>query len=184
MSIRFKTFMERIGKETEFKPIKNQLLMALKEDSENKYKNYPRLLEMMQEYWPKYKKQSKISHLLLDHYEEFFNFYMNTIFPFRKRGLKFEDPEAPTPVDFKLVFSYHFKVREIDAIKEIISDLGLDISISAVLKRIFIFTITSFGYLVEEIFQRPFAFQIFSIDANELSNGEWEVEATISGREQ
>ena len=64
MSIRFKNFMTRIGKASEFKPLKNQLLTSLKESSENKYKNYPRLLELMNEYWPQYSEQSKISHLL------------------------------------------------------------------------------------------------------------------------
>jgi hypothetical protein len=173
-----------VGEESEFKPLNNQLLVTLKESSENKWKNYPRMMEKMEEYWPKYKQQSKISHLLKDHYEEFFNFYLNTIFPFRKRGLSYSNPEAPTPVDFKLVFKYHFVKREIDAIKEVLEELGIDMDIPAVLKRIFIFSISSFGYLVEKIFQRPFSFQFFSIDASELEHGEWEIEAIISGREQ
>jgi len=176
--------MTRIGKESEFKPLRNQLLISLKESSENKYKNYPRLLELMNEYWPKYREQSKISHLLKDHYEELFGFYMNKIFPFRKRGLSFQDPEAPTPVDFKLVFRYQFVEKEIEAIQEVIEILKLELSIEAVVKRIFIFAISSFGYLVETIFQRPFAFQFFNIEAIELPNGELEVEAIISGREQ
>ncbi|MBY8983163.1 MAG: hypothetical protein KGD57_09455 [Candidatus Lokiarchaeota archaeon] len=176
--------MTQIGKESEFKPLKNQLLISLKESSENKYKNYPRLLELMNEYWPKYSEQSKISHLLRDHYDELFGFYMNRIFPFRKRGLSFDDVEAPTPVDFKLVFHYRFIESEIEVVKEIINELKLDISIEAVLKRIFIFAISSFGYLVEIIFGRPFAFQFFNIEANKLSNDEWEVDAIISGREQ
>jgi LmbE family N-acetylglucosaminyl deacetylase len=67
---------------------------------------------------------------------------------------------------------------------EAAKDLNLDIEISAVLKRIFIFTISTFGFLVEKIFKRPFAFQFFNIDAEKLKNGEWEIEAVISGREQ
>lgn len=185
LSIRFRNFIRRLGEETEFKPINNQLLITLKERSEAKWKNYPRMLDKMREYWPKYKKQSKISHLLKDHFEELFNFYLNTIFPFRKRGLTYDDPEAPTPVDFKLEFKYHFVKREIEAIKEIVNDLNLDISIEAVLKRIFIFSISSFGFLVEQIFERPFSFQFFSIDSEKLDNGEeWIIEAIISGREQ
>lgn len=184
MSIRFKRFITQVGEETEFKPINNQLFITLKESSENKWKNYPRMLEMMEEYWPQYERQSKISHLLKDHYEEFFYFYLNTIFPFRKRGLSFSNPEAPTPVDFKLVFKYHFVKREIRTIEEVIKELNIDISTPAVLKRIFIFSISSFGFLVEKIFNRPFAFQFFDISAHELPDGEWEVEAIISGREQ
>ena len=54
MSVNFKKFITRIGKETDFKPIKNQLLNSLQKDSENKHKNYPRLLELMKKYWPEY----------------------------------------------------------------------------------------------------------------------------------
>jgi len=184
MSIRFKNFVSRVGQESEFKPMNNQLLVTLKESSENKYKNYPRLLDKMRELWPKYKDRARISHMLKDHHEEIFDFYLNTIFPFRKRGISYEDPEAPTPVDFKLVFRYNFNKKEIGAIKEVVKELDSDQSIEAILKRIFIFTISSFGYLVEQIFERPFAFQFFSIDSKELPNGEYEVEAIISGREQ
>ena len=108
MSINFKKFIKRIGRDTNFKPIKNQLLISLQKDSENKYKNYPRLLELMKKYWPEYKARSRISHLLTDHHEEIFNFYLNTLFPFSKGGLTYEDPRAPTPVDFKLVYSIYF----------------------------------------------------------------------------
>ncbi|MEJ2251433.1 MAG: hypothetical protein P8Y70_14865 [Candidatus Lokiarchaeota archaeon] len=184
MSIRFKNFLTQVGRESEFKPMNNQLLISLKQSSENKYKNYPRLLNMMKELWPEYEQRARISHLLRDHHKELFDFYLNTIFPFRKRGLTYEDPEAPTPVDFKLVFKYQFDKKEVNAIKEVIKELNLEQSIEAVLKRIFIFTISSFGYIVEQIFQRPFAFQFFSIDSNKFPNGEYEVEAIISGREQ
>ncbi len=184
MSINFKKFIRRIGKETDFKPIKNQLLISLQKDSENKYKNYPRLLELMKKYWPEYKARSRISHLLTDHHEEIFNFYLNTLFPFRKGGLTYEDPEAPTPVDFKLVYKYHYNSKEIGVIREVMEELNSTDKVENVLKRLFIFAISSFGPMVEQVFQRPFAFQFSNIDANLLSNGEWEVIAIISGREQ
>ena len=116
MSQRFRKFVARVAKDNEFQPIKNRLLNYLQKESENKYKNYPRLLEIMESYWPKYKEGFKISHLLKDHHEEIFNFYLNTIFPFRKRGIKLEDPEAPTPVDFKLVYKYRYNDGEIEVI--------------------------------------------------------------------
>ena len=184
MSINFKKFIRRIGKETDFKPIKNQLLNSLQKDSENKYKNYPRLLELMRKYWPEYRPRSRISNLLTDHHEEIFNFYLNTLFPFRKRGLTYEDPEAPTPVDFKLVYKYHYNSKEIGVIREVMEELNSTDKVENVLKRLFIFAISSFGPMVEQIFERPFAFQFSNIDANQLSNGEWEVIAIISGREQ
>ncbi len=184
MSVNFKKFITRIGKETDFKPIKNQLLISLQKDSENKYKNYPRLLELMKKYWSEYSARSRISHLLKDHHEEIFNFYLNTLFPFRKRGLTYEDPEAPTPVDFKLVYKYHYNSKEIGVIREVMEELNSTDKVENVLKRLFIFAISSFGPMVEQIFERPFAFQFSNIDANQLPNGEWEGIAIISGREQ
>ncbi|MFX1323374.1 MAG: hypothetical protein ACFE8N_00340 [Promethearchaeota archaeon] len=184
MSVTFKKFITRVGQQSEFKPLKNQLLNYLKKESENKYRNYPRLLELMNGYWPQYQERSRISHLLKDHHEEIFSFYLNTFFHFRKRGLSYTDPEAPTPVDFKLVFHYHYNAKEIEIVEEVIKELNIETSTESILKRIFIFAISSFGFLVEQIFGRPFAFQFFDITANPLSNNECEVVAIISGREQ
>ena len=184
MSVRFKKFITRVGKESEFKPLKNQLLNYLEKESENKYKNYPRLLEIMKKYWPEYKDRSRISHLLKDHCEEIFTFYLSTIFPFRKGGLKFEDPEAPTPVDFKLVYRYRYNSKEIQIVEEVMKELNAQGPIEGILKRILIFAVSSFGPMVEQIFERPFAFQFSNIDANPFENGEWEVIAVISAREQ
>jgi len=184
MSVSFRKFITRVGQQSEFKPLKNRLLNYLKQESENKYKNYPRLLELMRSYWPKYKDRSRISHLLADHHEEIFSYYLNSFFHFRKRGLSYEDPEAPTPVDFKLVFKYHYNSNEIRVVEEVMKDLNLEGTTESVLKRVFIFAISSFSYLVEPIFGRPFAFQFFDIKSNPLPNDEFEVVAIISGREQ
>jgi len=184
MSVSFRKFITRVGQQSEFKPLKNRLLNYLKQESENKYKNYPRLLELMKGYWPKYKDRSRISHLLADHHEEIFSYYLNSFFHFRKRGLSYEDPEAPTPVDFKLVFKYHYNSNEIRVVEEVMKDLNLEGTTESVLKRVFIFAISSFSYLVEPIFGRPFAFQFFDISSNHLPNDEYEVIAIISGREQ
>ncbi|MBY8988349.1 MAG: hypothetical protein KGD61_07835 [Candidatus Lokiarchaeota archaeon] len=176
--------MERVAKDNEFKPLKNKLLYYLQKESENKYKNYPRLLELMESYWPKYREGSRISYLLRDYYEEIFTFYLNTIFPFRKRGLMLTHPEAPTPVDFKLVYTYHYNLAEIEAIKEVMNNLKIDAKVESILKRILIFAVSSFSPMVQQIFGRPFAFQFSSIDANAFNNGELEVIAIISAREQ
>jgi hypothetical protein len=184
MSQRFQKFVERVAKDNEFKPLKNQLLNYLQKESENKYKNYPRLLELMQQYWPKYKDGSRISYLLRDHYEEIFNFYLNTLFPFRKRGLKLLNPEAPTPVDFKLEYHYHYNSGEINAVEVVMRELNIQGKVEGILKRLLIFAISSLSPMIEQIFKRPFAFQFSSIDANPLDNGEWEVIAIISAREQ
>ena len=184
MSVRFKKFIRRVARESEFKPLKNRLLDYLKEESKQKYKNYPRLLEMMRKLWPQYSDRSRISHLLKDHHEKIFYFYLNTIFPFRKRGLEFSDPEAPTPVDFKLVYTYHYNINEIRAVEEIIKELNIDGNTESLLKRLLIFAISSFAPMVEEIFLRPFAFQFSSIDSEKLESGEINVIAVISAREQ
>ncbi|MHA1804576.1 MAG: hypothetical protein ACTSU4_08580 [Promethearchaeota archaeon] len=184
MSVRFKKFIRRVARESEFKPLKNRLLDYLTEESQNKYKNYPRLLEIMKRYWPKYEDRSRISHLLKDHHEEIFYFYLNTIFPFRKRGLEFSDPEAPTPVDFKLVYKYHYSLKEIEAVEEVKKELNIKDSTESILKRLLIFAISSFAPLVVQVFKRPFAFQFASIDSEKLDNGEIKVNAVISAREQ
>lgn len=184
MSQRFKNFVARVAKDNEFKPLKNQLLNYLKKESQNKYKNYPRLINLMQKYWPKYKEGSRISYLLKDHYEEIFYFYLNIIFPFRKRGLSLLNPEAPTPVDFKLEYRYRYNLYEIQAIKKLMETLEIEGTIEGILKRLLIFAVSSFSPMIEEIFRRPFAFQFSSIDAHQYENDEWEVIAIISAREQ
>ena len=184
MSQRFRKFVERVAKDNEFKPLKNKLLYYLQKESENKYKNYPRLIELMQSYWPKYKEGSRISYLLRDHYEEIFSFYLNRIFPFRKQGLTLSFPEAPTPVDFKLIYNYHYNLAEIQAIEDVLKQLKIDAKTESILKRVLIFTVSSFSPMIQQIFGRPFAFQFSSIDANSFNNGEWEVIAIISAREQ
>ena len=184
MSIRFRKFVERVAKDNEFKPLKNKLLNHLQKESQNKYKNYPRLIELMQTHWPNYKQGSRISHLLKDHYDEIFTFYLNTIFPFRKRGLTLADPEAPTPVDFKLVYQYHYNLAEINVVEEVLKEHKIEAKVESILKRLLIFAVSSFSPMIEQIFKRPFAFQFSNIDANPLNNGEWEVIAIISAREQ
>jgi len=184
MSLRFRKFVERVAKDNEFKPLKNRLLYYLQKESQNKYKNYPRLIGLMQTYWPKYKEGSRISYLLRDHYNEIFTFYLNTLFPFRKSGLTLTDPEAPTPVDFKLVYHYHYTLAEIKVVEEVLKKRKIEAKVDSILKRLLIFAVSSFSPMIEQIFKRPFAFQFSSIDANHLKNGEWEVVAIISAREQ
>ena len=184
MSLRFRKFVERVAKDNEFKPLKNRLLNYLQKESENKYKNYPRLLELMQSYWPKYKEGSRISYLLRDYHNEIFTFYLNTLFPFRKRGLTLSDPEAPTPVDFKLVYQYHYNLAEINVVEEVLKESKIETKVESILKRLLIFAVSSFSPMIEQIFKRPFAFQFSNIDANPLNNNEWEVIAIISAREQ
>lgn len=184
MSVNFKKFITRVGKSSEFKPLKNQLMISLQQESSRKYKKYPHLLEIMKNYWPTYAARSRISHLLKDHHEEIFGFLLNSVFPFRKGGLTLSDPEAPTPVDFKLVYQYRYNLKEIGAINDVLKELNIQGNVDGILKRLLIFAISSFAPLIEIVFERPFAFQYSNIDFEEHDNGEKEVIAIISGREQ
>ena len=184
MSIRFKKFLLRAGKESEFKPLKNALLNYLEKDAKKKYINYPRLRKLMEGYWSNYKHRFMIANLLKDNHEEIFYFYLTTIFPFRKGGLSLEDPEAPTTVDFKCVYRYRYNQKEIAVVEEVMKELNIQDNFQGILKRILIFAVSSLAPMVEEIFGRPFAFQFANIDAEQLDNGEYEVVAIISAREQ
>ena len=82
------------------------------------------------------------------------------------------------------MFKYRYNSKEIEVIEEVVKELNIETNTESILKRIFIFAISSFGYLVEQIFERPFAFQFFDITLNPLPNDEYEVIAIISGREQ
>jgi hypothetical protein len=159
-------------------------MISLQEESNRKYKKYPALLKIMKDYWPEYAARSRISHLLKDHNEEIFGFLLNTVFPFRKGGLTLSDPEAPTPVDFKLVYQYRYSLREIGVINEVMKELNIQGNVDGILKRLLIFAISSFAPLIEEVFQRPWSFQYQNIDFEQHDNGEKEVIAIISGREQ
>jgi hypothetical protein len=98
--------------------------------------------------------------------------------------LKFLNPEAPTPVDFKLEYHYHYNLNEIKTIKEFMQKLNIEGNVEGILKRLLIFAVSSLGPMIEQIFGRPFSFQFASIDTKELNMGEWEVIAVISAREQ
>ncbi len=184
MSVNFKKFISRVGKSSEFKPLKNQLMISLQKESNRKYKKYPHLLQLMKDYWPEYAARSRISHLLKDHHEEIFGFLLNSVFPFRKGGLTLTDPEAPTPVDFKLVYKYRYNKKEIEAVEEVMKELNIQGNVDGILKRLLIFAVSSFAPPIEEVFERPFAFQYSSIDFEVHDDGEKEVIAIISGREQ
>ena len=77
-----------------------------------------------------------------------------------------------------------FSGKEVEIVEDVMKEINLNASTESILKRIFIFAVSSFGFMVEQIFGRPFAFQFFDISANPLPNNEWEVVAIISGREQ
>ena len=75
-------------------------------------------------------------------------------------------------------------MNEIEAVQQTTKELNIEGKIDGILKRLLIFAVSSFSPMIEEIFGRPFAFQFSSIDAEQFKNGEWEIVAIISAREQ
>ena len=182
----FKNFIERIGQISEFKPLKN-IMLSLKEESKRDLEKYNYLLERLNTYWKKYKENSEIAYLLEEHYEEIFVYYLSQMFPFRSEALIFEEPEAPTPVDFKIVLKYRYNKAEIEAVEEVMFKLKLKDKTIGILKRLIIFSFASIAPLIEKIFGRPFAAQFNKIEPNkrkELDKGEILITAVISLREQ
>lgn len=183
----FKKFIERVGQDSEFKPLKNRLLSSLRLESERDKEKYNYLLKILNTYWQKYKEHSEIAHLLEEHYEEILYYFLNQVFPFRSEALSFEDPEAPTPVDFKIIIKYQYNQAEIEAIEEIKFKLKIKDKTNGILKKMLIFSFSTIAPLIEKVFGRPFAAQYFSIKADKLKNsdnGDILVTAGIGLREQ
>jgi len=183
MSVRFRKFAERLGHESAFEETKFQ--KCVEEEVAGKYKTYPRLLGLINKYWPEYKKHSRISHLILDHCDALFPVYLNTLCAFRKRGFKFEVPQtvAATPLDFEVYCTYTYTHHEVQAIEEALRKNNINKRVQDGLKIFFVYCFCSFGKVVESIFGKPFKIQVNEVQAKNLSNNQWEVNLKVSGGE-
>ena len=119
MSSRFEHFVTRIGRRSDFLPIRNQLLTTMKRDAKAKYKIYPRTIERMKKIWEQggYQRNNDISGLVADNIDEFLLGYLNSIFPFRKRGIILERVFRPSRLDLVVGISYVFSPSEIEIIQ-------------------------------------------------------------------
>jgi hypothetical protein len=189
MSVRFEKFFHRIGKKSEFLPLKNRLLNAMKDEAKLKRKNYPRLIEKMTEKWENegYKKEMDIAHLLADNVDEFLTNYLNTLLPFRIKGLKYTKIATPSRLDFIITTEYIYTEKEIDVMKNYISshDLPKNPSIEQLCKFLLLYSINSFALPIEDVFQRPFAFIPQNLDTElHEKTGQIKVSVSVQGREQ
>lgn len=152
--------------------------------------SYGNFFENLQDFWANVKSKAELARLLFDNYEYVFTHWLTTLLPFRAEALDLANPEMPTSVDFKLDFEYAYELAEIEALDAVIADHDLKsfsgdlLAASAVIKRLFIFSVSALGPTVAEIVEKPFSFQIFSVDAEDLDDGGVLVKTIMSGREQ
>ncbi len=152
----FKDFICNIGQECNFKG--REIRSSLIKESKKNLEKYNYILELINNYWQKYKERSEISNLLKDHYNEIFTFYLCKIFPFRREKLLFEDPKVLNPSDFRMSINYSFNQTEIDIIEEVRKKLGIKKRIN-IKKRIFYFSIASIAPIIEKVYERPYDVQ-------------------------
>ena len=187
MSSRFEHFVTRIGRRSDFLPIRNQLLSTIMKDAEAKYKNYPRTIERMKRVWEEegYKRNNDISGLIANNIEDFLLGYLNSLFPFRKRAITVEKVSTPSRLDVVLGLSYVFSKDEINIIEDTLNakEFPKDPTSEKICKFLFLYCINSFANPVEEVFKRPFAFMPQSVKTDWIGNS-LKVTVSVQGREQ
>lgn len=188
LSIRFERFVKRIGRECEFLPFRNQMLDAMKEDAKAKYKNYPRLFSAMKEKWEhgKYKREGNISGLLADHVDDFFMHYLKVLFPFTNRGLSYKNVSTPSRLDFVITVIYHYSIKEFGVIQEVLDakEYPKNPSADQVCKFLLLYSMNSFGMIIQEVFERPFSLMTLNINTEKFEDESLGVFVSVQGREQ
>lgn len=176
-----------MGKKSEFLPLRNRLMDAMKEDAKAKYKNYPRLVEDMKKKYKEddYEQKRAISHLLKEH-EEFLITYLNTLFPYRKRGIEIVEVKAPSKLDYIITVRYHYKESEMDVIRKILKkkDWPKDPDPEKIGKFLMLYCLQSYAMPIQEVFQGPFAFMPTKIKAEAQDDGTLITTIKVQGREQ
>ncbi len=183
MSIRWQKFVHRVAESSEFKPISNRLRDCLIEEAERKYVQYPRFTDSLKAAWSKIGNKSELAKLLFNNYEFAFGNWLTQILPFRNSALKMANPEAPTSVDFKLDFTYEYNEGEIRALAAAIKKSKLDVKPESIVTRLLIFSVSAMGPTIADIVEKPFSFQIFSMNSRPEGKG-IVVDTIMSGREQ
>jgi hypothetical protein len=161
----------------------------MKDEAKSKRKNYPRLVERMTEQWENkgYKKEMDISHLLADNINDFLTGYLNTILPFRIRGLKYTKISTPSRLDFIVTTEYVYSEKEIIIIQEYLNKhkLAKNPSTEQLCKFILLYALNSFALPIEDVFERPFAFIPQNLNLEHIEDtSEIKVSVSVQGREQ
>ena len=187
MSSRFEHFVTRIGRRSEFLPIRNQLLTEMKRDAKAKYKQYPQTVDRMKQAWEQggYRRNNDISGLVADNIDDFLLSYLNSIFPFRKRGIILERVFRPSRLDLVIGISYVFSPNEIEIVQNTLNskEFPKDPNPEKICKFLFLYCINSFANPIEEVFQRPFAFMPQSVKTEWIDDS-LKVIVSVQGREQ
>ncbi|MHA1728869.1 MAG: hypothetical protein ACTSWY_09075 [Promethearchaeota archaeon] len=188
MSIRFQKFIGRIGRRSEFLPFKNLLLNSMEKEAKSKYKKYPGLISKMRKIWENdgYKKENDIAHLIADNNIEFFTEYLNVLFPFRKRDIKFKYISTPSRLDLVITIQYHYSKEEVDYINEVLNstDFPKNPTAEKICKFLLLYCINSFAIPIEEVFERPFAFMPQQVIAELQKDKSIIISVSAQGREQ
>jgi hypothetical protein len=183
MSIRFQKFVRRVAENSEFKAFKNMLLHSLEEEARNKYVQYPTFQATLKEFWTKISNKGEIAKLLLNNYEIIYRTWLTKIFPYRNAALVMSEPAAPTAVDFKLNFVYSYSKEEMGAIGVAKNAKNVEDDALSIARRLFFFIVSAMGSLIALTVERPFSFQLATMNGEEKSGG-YEIKSIISGREQ
>ncbi|MHA1395520.1 MAG: hypothetical protein ACTSRZ_18620 [Promethearchaeota archaeon] len=187
ISERFKRFVVRVGRISEFLPISNRLLNTLVDDAKNKYKNYPNLVQQMANAYNEsdYKRKNAIAYLLRDH-NEFLISYLTLLFPFRKRSLAIIDVDTPSPLDYIVETSYTYKADEIEIVKNILEskEWPKNPDYIQVCNYIFLYCLQSYAIPIKEIFGRSFAFFPLKVKKTPMDDESLVIQIRIQGREQ
>jgi len=199
MSTRFKQFVARIARRSDFLPIRDQLLHTMKRDAIAKYRNYPRLINKMNQIWENngYKDDRRnIAGLIEENSADFLIAYLTILFPFRRRGIKIEsvksisspDPsvsvENQVPIsDVVIQISHKYSVKEMEVIQELLkTNDSLNMSAESVCKRLFLYCMNAFGYVVKEIYGTSYSLMTTGIDGG-WKEKEYLVTVKVHGRE-
>ncbi|MBD3350394.1 MAG: hypothetical protein GF364_02805 [Candidatus Lokiarchaeota archaeon] len=122
--IKFKRFVNIIGRESQFKVLKNMLLTKLIEfvktdDSEEFAKLKQFIFKGVEEYY----EEGLIPNISLffhDNYERLFSTLFTKILPFDIRRISFSYPRVNSRTDFGLTFFYRYNAIELHAIEDAI----------------------------------------------------------------
>ncbi|OLS14105.1 MAG: hypothetical protein RBG13Loki_2283 [Promethearchaeota archaeon CR_4] len=183
MSIRFQKFVRRVAENSEFKAFKNLLLHSLEEEARNKYVQYPAFQAELKGFWEKISNKGELAKLLLNNYETIYRTWLTKIFPYRNNALAMSEPAAPTAVDFKLNFVYICSREEMGAMEAAKKAKNLEDDIQSIARRLFFFIVSAMGHLIALTVERPFSFQLATMNGEEKEGG-YEIKTIISGREQ
>ncbi|MHA1371818.1 MAG: hypothetical protein ACTSWN_07045 [Promethearchaeota archaeon] len=167
----FKAMLERLAKATLFDSTGDKLKNALIEEYTRKRKNHPYFKNMLKRIWKKYP-HNKVAKILLDNYEQIFNFWFTRMFYFDKSRLKILEPNMRSDVDFNAKFQYLYKKDEIEFIESLLEKYNITKTKPIIImNQLILFGLRALGPIIEENFGRPYDFQPEGISGEDSNEG-------------